>query len=410
MFRRRREPSVVTDVAAQTQQAAALAATEYQDLLADPRTNPAVRAHHDTLRDAQQRDELEAAHRRAVRRGRVADRRAAHAERTLEAIAAARESISPARAVTTLQQGRRRFLGGALAASVALSAGSAMGLAAVSVHTGGPALAGYLAEVCLTVMTTVAILYRSHIDQASAAEENADAPTWEGWRHRVLLALVVAPLATSIVANLAGWVAGAAVSPINALCALGAGAAGAFAFLVSDVSSRAVRTNAAAVNDSDEDELRQVATEGDPFADEHAQASSPEAWVRTQAEDAASQIEQWLAERGEGPEGGAAPVRLGPAHDGPHGAARARAEDGGASTERVLDARTPAQTDADQGDARGTERASAAARERGAATRSQVAAILARTPDARTSDIATELGVHPSTVRRARSEMDGGAR
>src|SRR5690625_1565245 len=147
---RARPADVVDAVRSQTTQAAQLSDIAAQRLLGDPRTNPATRGHADTLRNTQQRAELDAEHTRRLRRIRVDDARAAHAERALEAIRAAREAHSPARAVTALTRGRRRYGNVALAASLALSVGSAMGTEALASSWEAPWGVGYLAECGMT--------------------------------------------------------------------------------------------------------------------------------------------------------------------------------------------------------------------------------------------------------------------
>lgn len=421
-FRNHGRRSVVDQVTDQTGQASALAGIEDQALLGDPRTNPATRPHADRLRDEQQREALDLEHRRALRRGRVGDRRAAHAERTLQAIQDAKEVVSPARAVTSLQVGRRRFLSAALVASLLLSAGSALGLAAISVFTGGVAAAGWIAELCLTTATTGAILYRSHIDQANSADD-PDAPIWSGWRHPVLVVLVIAPLTTSVLINFGGWVAGAPVSPVNALCAVGAGVAAVFAYLIADVSSRAVRVNARAVDTADEEELRREAVGEDLFAPVEAPESSdqtdtghdvaeadPNAWIFGDDPSWVDQVEEFVHRQdppddvptsspsddpADGPEGAAKPFPQGDSHtvpddhhiDSDQGFDALPDRDGGESTEKVIPA-------------------SKARRLAGLRTRYRVAEYMAAHPDHTVSQIAKALDMGESTVYRHKRELD----
>lgn len=419
-FFRNHRRSVVDQVGDQAGQANKLAGIKDQKLLGDPRTNPATRPHADRLRDDQQREALDLEHRRAVRRGRVSDRRAAHAERTLQAIQDAKEVVSPARAVTSLQRGRTRFLGAALVASLLLSAGSALGLAAVSVHTGGLAAAGWIAELCLTTATTGAILYRSHVDQANTADDPAS-PIWSGWRHPVLVVLVIAPLTTSVLINFGGWVAGAPVSPVNALCAVGAGVAAVFAYLIADVSSRAVRVNARAVDTADEEELRREAVGEDLFTPVEAPESSdqndtghdvadgvadpdPDGWLFDGEASWIEEVEEFV-HRHDPPENSATPSRPNDSGDGPQGAAKPLPQagshtdpddhhidddqgfdglpdrDGGESTERVIPA-------------------TQARKLKGLHTRWRVAEHITTHPDHTVAQIAAALDLGETTVRR----------
>ncbi|GAB3718391.1 hypothetical protein [Nocardiopsis nanhaiensis] len=418
---------MVQTVTDQATGARALADITDQTLLTDPRTNPQVRGHHDRLRDDQQRSALNLEHRRQLRRGRVADRRASHAEATLEAITAARQALSPARAVVTLQRGRRRFLAGALAASVALSIGSAIGLAAISVHTGGPALVGYVVELCLTVSTTFAILFRAFVDQASIADDR-DAPVWEGWRELLLVALVVVPMSTSVVVNMAGWVAGAGVSPLSALSALGAGAAAGFAYLIADVTARAVRANARVVDGADEDALRAEASGSDLFDTTASVVDTatqvPEDDVPEEVDEGAkavAAIEDWLEARGA--DGQPDHRHTGTANGSPNGTETGRRHtvaatrhfdpdlQFGGSVNGVADGVAVGVTD-DGGEAE--EKVVDAVQTRrlqGAATRLRVAEHLAVNPDATARQIADALGIGESTARRHKRDVeadDGG--
>ena len=140
----------------QTQQAEALAGIAGQARLLDPRLNPAVRQHADRLRDEQHRQALNAEHSRMLRRHRVTDRQAEDAERTLEVLRAARQMASPARSVLALHTGRRRYLRVALAASLMLSAGAATGTGALAQAHGANQAVGWIAEVGLTGLSTMA--------------------------------------------------------------------------------------------------------------------------------------------------------------------------------------------------------------------------------------------------------------
>ena len=160
--------AVVAQVKSQAAQAEDLAAIPGQDRLADPRLNPAVRAEVDRLRNEQQRSGLRFEHTRVLRRHRVADSRAAEAEVTLEAIALARQTASPARSVLALYQGRRLYRRITLAASVCLAAGSAMGVEAAARALGAHAGTGYIAEIGATGLSTFAIGYYAHLRENGA--------------------------------------------------------------------------------------------------------------------------------------------------------------------------------------------------------------------------------------------------
>lgn len=247
-----REERVVATVEERTAAAAHLARIADQDKLADPRTNPEVRPMVDALRNAQQRMLLRAEHGRTERRFRITDRHAADAELTLEAILQARQANSPARSVLALHRGRARFMGAALTASVALSCGSAAGVEALATANGAPELTGYVAEVGMVGLSTMAILYRSHLSQHG----------WDGggWKDTVLWAMAIVPLLASVAANAAG------AGPVGVACSIGAAAFGVFSHLIGDASSEALLAKAREVSGEDEAGLRAVAMGDDVFS------------------------------------------------------------------------------------------------------------------------------------------------
>ncbi|RKS10025.1 winged helix-turn-helix DNA-binding protein [Nocardiopsis sp. Huas11] len=433
MIRRRNRP-VVETVAEQTKQAASLAGIEDQALLADPRTNPRVRGHADALRDDQQRRALDLEHRRALRRGRVADNRAGYAERTLEAIQAARETASPALSVVALHVGRRRFMGASLAASLLLSVGSALGVEAAAQGWDAPSGVGYLAEVGMTGLATTVILYRSHLTQHRGAVT--------GWQNGALWVLMLAPLLGSIIASTTGS------GPVGAACSIGAAAFALLAYVVADRSSNAMRKAAARVDQADETELRTAALgedlftldapagegtqlvgtpalrpgsvrdtdgtrpridgwlspEGRPLLPIIAAAGSgvteDDSWVFDDESEFADQVEAYVRDRRDPPDGSAGTAPVGPSDTpSPDAASAARdtggdtrgdqhADDGGESTEVVL---SPAE----------------AKRLEGVKNRTRIAEYLVRHPHATVSDIAEAVGLTERTVQRHRQALRG---
>lgn len=257
------QPSTVVDVVrAQTAQAAALAAIEGQELLSTPHTNPTTRGMRDRLRDEQQERALRAEHARVLRRDRVLDARAAEAEATLEALALARRTLSPARSVRALDLSKRRYLRVSMAASLVLAAGSAMGVEAAAGALGAPTGTGYVAEVGLTVLSTLAIGYRAHLaehgGQIGTVRKNAQGEGGQ-WQARVLWALMTVPLLVSVAANVSTG------NALGAFCALGAAAFAVLSAVIADRSAAAMTTQAARVDAVAEDELRQVAMGEDLF-------------------------------------------------------------------------------------------------------------------------------------------------
>lgn len=245
-------PPVVESVQDQTAQAADLARIPGQDMLTDPRTNPAVRALLDHLRNEQHRMLLEAEHGRAKRRHRVDDRHRAEAELTLHAILQAKQASSPARSVLALHRGRAWFMGASLAASVSLSVGSAFGVGHLADELGAPKVTGWVAEVGMVGLSTITILYLAHLFR-------------HGWvpsvLHRMLLGfLAIGPLLGSVVANSFG------AGPVGVACSVGAALFGVFSHLVSDNSAGALRKKADEVGLEDAQTLRATALGDDLFA------------------------------------------------------------------------------------------------------------------------------------------------
>lgn len=247
-------PNVVASVARQTAEAAALADIQGQHRLADPTTNPAVRPHADRLRDAEQVKALDNAHSRTLRRYRVADRRAADAEKTLEVLRAAQQMSSPARSVLALHRGRTRFLGLSMAASLTLSVGSATGPGDLAAKYTGHSFVGWIAEIGLTGLSTMAIMYRSHLGEHGTPLKRGSG------QDKALWALTIVPLVAGIVANLV------AHGVVGVFCAVGAAAFATLAHLIADQSNAALRARAGEVDAVDEARLRAVAMGEDPHA------------------------------------------------------------------------------------------------------------------------------------------------
>lgn len=252
MWRGRTKVRVAEKVRSRADEAAQLAKIPGQHRLTDPRTNPAVRAYADELRDDQHRQQLGAEHARIARRYRVQDRRASRAEQALAALQDARDAGSAAKAVLALHAGRTRFMGAALAASLTLSAGSAMGVENLAVKHHAHPGSGYIAEIGLTGLTTTVILYRSHIAQNRGATTKLyGALMW---------VLMVAPLATSMTAN------AVAAGAVGVFCSVGAAAFSLLSYIIADTSAQSILKQADRVSDDDEDQLRDIASGDELFA------------------------------------------------------------------------------------------------------------------------------------------------
>ncbi|MEU8347853.1 hypothetical protein AB0C74_39665 [Spirillospora sp. NPDC048832] len=389
----RAEVDTVAAVQEQTQQAAALAGISGQELLSDPRLNPATRGHADRLRIAQQVKALDAEHARLLRRDRVSDARASEAERTLEAIALARRASSPARSVMALHNGRRLWSRLAVTASVVLAAGSAMGVEAAAQHLTAPTGTGYIAEIGLTGLSTAAITYRAHLAEHRGELDKGS------WQARTLWALMIVPMLVSVAANLA------TLNALGAMCSIGAAAFAALGAVVADRSAAAMQARAAEVDDADEAELRAVAMGEDlPAAPAAAPVAVPSTVTRSGAdvvqddEDADGEAGAGhIVPRGaEGREGG---------HEGGH-IDSDRAEDDDADPTGEDDAREgggPVMVP----DMARVLAAAEARRAAGEQTRARVKAYLTRHPDATIPQIATGLQISDATAKRHRRALRG---
>lgn len=405
MIRRNKTTTAAVDIVAavqeQTAQAAALASIAGQDQLADPRLNPATRPHADRLRTAQQVKALDAEHARALRRDRVLDARASEAERTLEAIALARRTSSPARSVLALHTGRRTWSRLSIAASVVLAAGSAMGVEAAAQHLSAPTGTGYIAEVGLTGLATAAITYRAHL-----AEHQGELVKGS-WQSRSLWVLMVLPLLVSVTANVATG------NALGAACSIGAAAFALLGAVVADRSSAAMQARATEVDATDEVELRAVAMGEDspagPAETEEEDRPDP---VTEAAAVGVVELEAWLAESGgpddgEDDDGGTPPGPSPEDGNGPGGAAADLDRQGG----HIVGDRAGrgGHIDSDQGGrGDGATRILPAAEARravGASTRHRVASFLADHPKATHAQIAAALGLSEATVKRHRREL-----
>jgi hypothetical protein len=253
--------NVVQDVARRTEEAAQLAKISGQNRLTDPRTNPAVRAHADRLLNKEHERALDAAFARKMRRHRVNERRAGHAERALNAIQEAQEARSPAESVLFLHRRRKLYVRLSLLLSVGLAGGSAMGLESLAEDHNIPVGTGYIVELGLTCLATIAIQARADLSQHRAVPEDPAQAEKKDWRDWVLWALVVMPLTASMAANVHGH------NVLGALCAAGAAAFSLFSYIVSDLFASAAKRQSEKVAREDEKVLRDIASGDDLLAE-----------------------------------------------------------------------------------------------------------------------------------------------
>lgn len=390
MIRRRRNRAAATDVVAALQesvrQAQALASVPEQQLLRDPRLNPATRALADSLEAERLRARLEAEHRRVLRAQQERERQAEEAVRAAAAVDAARAATDPALTVLSVVRSRRRFTAICLAASLALSVGSAMGLeAAVQRYwPAAPTGIGYIAEVALTGMSTAAIVWSGLLARTGAR--------FSGPVRAALGALVALPLLVSAVGATLGS------GPVGAVTSLGSAAFSALAWLVATTAATATaalldridQRTAPVVDEADESD-EPSSTVGDALAVVgDALAEQAAAYLRALPErpdHTCDRIDESTSDR----------------------AGEPTCDRAGDHTGNLLVATSDRTSDrpADDVDERAVRAREIAARRReeGRRNRSRVAAYIAAHPDATTREIANATGLSETTIRRIRRDL-----
>lgn len=359
-IRNKKTPEVTGDVVAtlqeQVRQAQALAAVPEQKLLSNPKLNPATRGLSDSLTADRLQTELELEHRRELRRAREQDRKEERAARRAAAIDNAREATSDANIALDMTTRRRRFTLGALGASLLCSVGSAMGVEAAvqAAYPGAIDGVGYLAEVGLTGMATMAIAWRGGLAGSKATLDGLPVPVLNG--------MIAVPLIASIVASTAGS------GPVGAVCSIAAAAFAWMAYLISVTGAEAV-TQAVARMDAETDR-EDIEDQGDEELPRRADRDRDA--LEVVGEEIADQAAHFLRHQDHGGDDTSSPG----GDDGPTG-------DIHPSTDAP-----PALEDA--------------ARRRSQTARQRVEDYYQDHPDAPVKAAAKELGVDPKTVRKYR--------
>ena len=355
--------NVVTDLQHRTRQAQALASVPNQGLLADPRLNPDTRSDADRLQAERLATGLEMEHRRELRRVRETDRREEERIRAAAAVDAARAATDPAYTVLDMVRSRTRFSRLCLGASIVLSIGSAMSLeAALATHY--PAAAdgvGYIAEITLTGMSTVAILWAGKLARAGRLPGT-------GLVRNLLVGLMIVPLLISMVGATLGS------GPVGAITSAGSAAFAVMAYLVAVTSSDAItqlvgdidRTTTVTETPADSEELEPLPRRSDRDRDA----------LEVVGEEIAEKAADFLRHQDHGGDHGGDDVSSPGGDDGSTG-------DIHPSTETP-----PALEDA--------------ARRRSQTARQRVEDYYQDHPDAPVKTAARELGVDPKTVRKYR--------
>ena len=392
MIRRRRNREATADVVAalqeQVRQAQALASVPEQQLLRDPRLNPATRALADSLEAERLRARLEAEHRRVLRAQQERERQAEEAIRAAAAVDAARAATDPALTVLSVVRSRRRFSAICLAASLALSVGSAMGLEAAvqRYYPAAPTGIGYIAEVALTGMSTAAIVWSGLLARTGVR--------LSGPVRAALGALVALPLVASAVGATLGS------GPVGAVTSLGSAAFAALAWLVATTAATATATL-----------LDRIDQRTAPAVDEAGESDEPS----PTAGDALAVVGDALAEQAAAYLR-ALPERPAPTSDREGESTSDRADEptcdrAGDHTGNLLVATSDRTSDRPAGDV--DERAvraqgiAARRREEGRRNRRMVADYIAAHPDATTREIAEHTGLSEATIRRIRRSLRG---
>lgn len=221
------DPEATARALQETVQAAkSLSSVPDQELLENPALNPATRSKYDELTAERLQEELDLAHRRKLRAAQEGDRKEGERAETDRAIAAARRATSPAKAITDMTRHQRVFGRIVLGASLLLSVGSAIGLAALVESMGGPVPVGYLAEIGLTGLSTTVIIWAGILARSGT--------TISKTTMKLFACLIAGPLLVSIVGSSLGS------GPVGAACSIGSALFAGLAYLITTTSSEAI--------------------------------------------------------------------------------------------------------------------------------------------------------------------------
>lgn len=388
-------PVTAEQIQKTVQAAKSLASIPDQRLLEDPALNPQTRARYDELTAARLEAELDLIHRRKLREAEEADRREGEQAEVDRVIAAARRATSPARTILDMTRHQARFGRVSLAASLALSVGSALGLAALVDANGGPIAVGYLAEIGLTGLSTTVIVWRGILARAGATIEPATL--------RLFAVLVAAPLLVSIVGSTLGS------GPVGAACSIGSALFAGLAYLINTSASAAIGQS---IREIDRLEARQMAASEVSREPAHTDESRASGLPRRTAGDGlavagdviADQAADYLRSHEDPSE---RPTRSHGIED------RSHEGDGPDNNGTAADSQqvTPSKRPRTHEEAPAPDRPLTAQERRrleGEKNRRRVADFLSERPDAHTGDIAAALNLGESTVRRIRREIEDG--
>lgn len=379
---------VTADQIQRTVQAAkALESIPGQELLEDPALNPATRAKYDQLTAERLEAALQADHRRKLAEAAEQARVAEEAAQVAEIIDRARRATSPARTILDMSRHQRTFGRVSLAASLLLSVGSAIGLGALVEAQGGPVPVGWVAEVGLTGLSTAVIIWRGLLARAGTRIDDRTG--------RLFLALMVVPLLISIVGSYFG------TGPVGVACSVGSALFAGLTYLINTSASAAISQSITKI-----DQQKKTAPER-PARTEPAPASAPLAQplgdgLEEVGEAIAEGASDWLRSHG-------APSERSHATDRSHSENHPTPDE---ANKEVTASEHPCEQDRSHENAQAPDRPLTAQERRrlqGVKNRRRVEEVLYERPDASTGEIAEQLGLGESTVRRIRREMDGEA-
>lgn len=355
------------------QDAKTLQAIPGQELLEDPRLNPQTRARYDALTAERLEAALQADHRRKLAEASERARQAEEEAAVAAIIDQARRATSPARTIIDMSKHQRVFGRVSLAASLLLSVGSAIGLGALVESQEGPVAVGWVAEIGLTGLSTAVIIWRGMLARAGTT---VDSKT--GW---LFLALMVGPLLISIVGSYLG------TGPVGVACSLGSALFAGLTYLINTSAASAIKQSIARIDEVTERPSERPA---------HTEAPRPSESAVQPGGDGLDVVADAI-------------VQGAKEHLRSHGARSERSHEEPAAQGEIefpepIESAQVTPSDRERSDEPMT--AQERRRIQGLENRRRVAEVLYERPDARTAEIAEELGLGESTVRRIRREID----
>lgn len=368
-------PVTPEEIQRTVQAAKSLASIPGQELLEDPALNPATRERYDQLTAERLEAALQADHRRKLAEAAEQARQVEESAQVAAIIDQARRATSPARTILDMSRHQRRFGRISLAASLLLSVGSAIGLGAWVDSTGGPMPVGWVAEIGLTGLSTAVIVWRGLLARAGTRIDDRTG--------RLFLALMVVPLLVSIVGSYLG------TGPVGVACSLGSALFAGLTYLINTSAADAIKQSITKIDDDDERPSEQAASTDTPRASTLPRRT-PGDGLEEVGEAIADEASDWLR-----------------SHGAPSEHPRSHEDD--ESTEESEESQvSPSDQDRSHGDGDRPLTAQERRRLEGVRNRERVADFLYEHPDALTGEIARELGLGESTVRRIRRELDRG--